>query len=133
MPLRRTDEGTGLRLGTGYEGISPLGDSSALLQLQQLAEQVQSRTSCLAAEAIDIGMVGSTQRIKRRLAAIFAADVAGYSRLMNQDEVGTLRTLTAHREIMDSLIAKHGAGSPTRLATASWPSSRASSMPCSAP
>ena len=34
-------------------------------------------------------------RVERRLAAIFAADVAGYSRLMGQDEVGTLRTLTA--------------------------------------
>ena len=53
-------------------------------------------------------MAGSAQRIERRLAAIFAADVAGYSRLMSQDEVGTLRTLTAHREIMDGLIAEHG-------------------------
>jgi TolB-like protein/class 3 adenylate cyclase len=42
------------------------------------------------------------------LAAIFAADVAGYSRLMAQDEVGTLRTLTAHREVMDRLIGDHG-------------------------
>src|ERR671916_3299157 len=48
------------------------------------------------------------QKIERRLAAIFAADVAGYSRLMSQDEVGTLRTLTAHRAIMDRLIAEHG-------------------------
>ena len=47
-------------------------------------------------------------KVERRLAAIFAADVAGYSRLMSQDEVGTLRTLTAHREIMDRLIAEHG-------------------------
>src|SRR5215217_7568057 len=47
-------------------------------------------------------------RVERRLAAIFAADVAGYSRLMSQDELGTLRTLTAHREIMDRLIAEHG-------------------------
>jgi adenylate cyclase len=46
--------------------------------------------------------------VERRLAAIFAADVAGYSRLMNKDEVGTLRTLAAHREVMDRLIAKHG-------------------------
>lgn len=47
-------------------------------------------------------------KVERRLAAIFAADVAGYSRLMSQDEVGTLRTLTAHRKIMDRLIAEHG-------------------------
>jgi adenylate cyclase len=44
---------------------------------------------------------------ERKLAAIFAADVAGYSRLMGEDEVGTMRTLTAHREVMDRLIAQH--------------------------
>jgi adenylate cyclase len=42
------------------------------------------------------------------LAAIVAADVAAYSRLMSQDEVGTLRALTAHREVMDCLIGEHG-------------------------
>ena len=47
-------------------------------------------------------------KVERRLAAIFAADVAGYSRLMEQDEVGTLRALTGHREIMDRLISEHG-------------------------
>jgi adenylate cyclase len=47
-------------------------------------------------------------KVERRLAAIFAADVAGYSRLMSQDEVGTLRNLTTHREIMDRLIADQG-------------------------
>jgi adenylate cyclase len=46
--------------------------------------------------------------VERKLAAIFAADVAGYSRLMSLDEVSTLRALTAHREVMDSLIAEHG-------------------------
>src|SRR4051794_18510353 len=45
--------------------------------------------------------------VQRHLAAIFAADVEGYSRLMSVDEVGTLRTLTAHREIMDRLITEH--------------------------
>src|SRR5215204_2120073 len=52
-------------------------------------------------------MPESDQPIERKLAAIFAADVAGYSRLMGQDEVGTLRRLAAHREIMDRLIATH--------------------------
>src|SRR5215204_896282 len=47
-------------------------------------------------------------KVERRLAAIFAADVAAYSRLMGRDEVGTLRALTAHREIMDRFIAEHG-------------------------
>ena len=52
-------------------------------------------------------MPDPAQPIERKLAAIFAADVAGYSRLMGQDEVGTLRTLAAHREIMDRLIGEH--------------------------
>jgi class 3 adenylate cyclase len=46
-------------------------------------------------------------RVERKLSAIFAADVEGYSRLMGQDEVGTLRTLTAYRVIIDRLIASH--------------------------
>ena len=48
------------------------------------------------------------QRVERRLAAIFAADVAGYSRLMSQNEAATLRALAAARDIMDGLIAAHG-------------------------
>jgi TolB-like protein/class 3 adenylate cyclase len=47
-------------------------------------------------------------RIGRRLAAIVAADVAGYSRLMGLDEVGTARTLREHRKVTDALVAKHG-------------------------
>jgi TolB-like protein len=47
-------------------------------------------------------------RVGRRLAAIVAADVAGYSRLMGFDEAGTARTLREHRVVIDSLIAKHG-------------------------
>ena len=35
-------------------------------------------------------------RVERKLSAIFAADVGGYSRLMGLDEVGTLRPLTAY-------------------------------------
>jgi hypothetical protein len=37
-----------------------------------------------------------------------AADVAGYSRLMGVDEVGTARTLREHRVVIDDLVAKHG-------------------------
>jgi TolB-like protein/class 3 adenylate cyclase/Tfp pilus assembly protein PilF len=47
-------------------------------------------------------------RVHRRLAAILAADVAGYSRLMGLDEVGTARTLREHRKVTDALVAKHG-------------------------
>jgi TolB-like protein/class 3 adenylate cyclase/Tfp pilus assembly protein PilF len=44
---------------------------------------------------------------ERRLVAIFAADVEGYSRLMGADEVGTLRNLTQKRAILDGLIASY--------------------------
>jgi adenylate cyclase len=47
------------------------------------------------------------QRVERKLSAIFAADVEGYSSLMGRDEVGTLRLLTAYRVIIDRLIASH--------------------------
>ncbi len=47
-------------------------------------------------------------RVERRLAAILAADVTGYSRLMGADEVGTLAALKAlRREIVDPAIAEH--------------------------
>ena len=47
-------------------------------------------------------------RVERRLAAILAADVAGYSRLMGVDEEGTLAALkAARREIIDPEIAEH--------------------------
>jgi len=49
-----------------------------------------------------------TARVERRLAAVFAADIAGYSRLMGADEVGTLEALKAiRREIVDPAIAEH--------------------------
>ena len=46
-------------------------------------------------------------RVKRRIAAILAADVAGYSRLIGNDEELTLSTLKKYREIVDGLIAHH--------------------------
>jgi class 3 adenylate cyclase len=67
--------------------------------------------------------------MERRLAAILAADVVGYSRLMGADEEGTLVRLKAHRdEITDPAIAKHK-GRIVKLMgdAACWPSSRASS------
>jgi TolB-like protein/class 3 adenylate cyclase len=47
-------------------------------------------------------------RVERRLSAIFAADVAGYSRLMGLDEAGTARILREHRVVADALVAEHG-------------------------
>ena len=43
---------------------------------------------------------------ERRLAAILSADAVGYSRLMAQDEGGTIRTVTAHRQVMVHCIER---------------------------
>src|SRR5215471_7429905 len=48
------------------------------------------------------------QPVERRLAAILAADMAGYSRLMGLDEAGTAQALREHRTAADPLIAQHG-------------------------
>ncbi len=48
------------------------------------------------------------QRAQRRLAAILAADVVGYSRMMREDETGTLAQLkTLRKEVFDPRIADH--------------------------
>ena len=48
------------------------------------------------------------ERVQRRLAAIVAADVVGYSRLMGGDETGTLTALKCHRAaLIDPTISEH--------------------------
>jgi adenylate cyclase len=47
------------------------------------------------------------ESFKRKLTAILSADVEGYSRLMGEDEDATIRTLTAYRDLMSTLIQKH--------------------------
>jgi len=47
-------------------------------------------------------------KVSRRLVAVFAADVEGYSRLMGADEVGTLKGLTERRAILDGIIGDYG-------------------------
>ena len=50
----------------------------------------------------------STERVERRLAAVLAADVAGYSRLMGNDELGTLAAVKAVRsDLVDPTIAAY--------------------------
>jgi len=74
------------------------------------------RSSCDAASTLagaaqtagPANMAGGKDRIQRKLTAILAADVAGYSRLMSRDERGTMKTLSAYRQLMDDLIAQHG-------------------------
>jgi len=48
-----------------------------------------------------------TQEVKRKLAAILSADVKGYSRLMGEDEKGTVHTLNTYKEVMTGLIQHH--------------------------
>jgi class 3 adenylate cyclase len=53
---------------------------------------------------------GSSRTTTRRLAAILAADVVGFSRLVGEDEAGTLSALREiRREIVNPLLAEHGA------------------------
>jgi class 3 adenylate cyclase len=47
------------------------------------------------------------ENVARRLVAILAADVVGYSRLMGEDEEETLKTLRAYREVIDGLVGEH--------------------------
>jgi adenylate cyclase len=65
--------------------------------------------------------VRAAEVMERKLAAILAADVAGYGRLMGVDEEGTLTALRAHREVVDGLVATHrglvfGGGDDSMLA-----------------
>src|SRR5713101_9158679 len=46
--------------------------------------------------------------IPRRRAAILAADIAGYSRLMHEDEPATVRDLKAHQSVILPLVGRHG-------------------------
>jgi adenylate cyclase len=53
-------------------------------------------------------MTNEEPSIQRRLAAILAADIAGYSRLMHADEAATVRDLKAHQSVILPLIGRHG-------------------------
>ena len=47
------------------------------------------------------------EKVKRKLTAILSADVKGYSRLMGEDEEGTIRTLKAYMEVITGFIQQH--------------------------
>jgi adenylate cyclase len=47
------------------------------------------------------------ERAKRRLSAILSADAKGYSRLMEEDELSTVQTIKAYREVMVRFIQKY--------------------------
>ena len=48
------------------------------------------------------------ERVKRKLSAILSADVVGFSRLMGEDELATVRTLEAYREMVTEVIRNYG-------------------------
>ena len=51
--------------------------------------------------------MATQEDVKRKLTAIFSADVQGYSRLMGDDEKATVETITAYRQVMTGLIERH--------------------------
>ena len=70
-------------------------------------------------------------RAERRLAAILATDVVGYSRLMGGDEEGTLAALKSLRKsLIDPKIAEHRGRIVRPRVTVPWSSLPARSMPC---
>ncbi len=75
------------------------GEPTRLYELQSVSS-MRTRVNASRAQS-------SARFIERRLVGIFNADVVGYSYLMADDEVATVVTLTAYREIMSSLIEQH--------------------------
>jgi adenylate cyclase len=64
-------------------------------------------------------------REQRKLAAVLAADVVGYSRLMGRDEAGTLARLKEHRaQRLEPALSRYGGRLVKLTATAFWPSFR---------
>ena len=112
------------------DGGSFATTASHLLRFSNLVEILrplmvppQSRTGWILHEIIlrtgmfDLGREALTglmaeERINRKLAAILAADVVGYSRLMASDEEGTLAALKRHRQtVFEPAVAAHQAAS----------------------
>jgi hypothetical protein len=98
-----------------------LGGSEAVPIWQKLSST--ARASMLRPTHGEHSM-STAERVGRRLTAILAADVAGYSRLMGADEEGTLAQLKTHRRaLVDPKVSEHRGRSSRPLETAcSWSS-----------
>ena len=75
------------------------GEPTALFELQGVSP-MRTRVNLARSR-------GSPRVIERRRVGLLSADVVGYSRLMADDEVATVETLTAYREVMTELIERH--------------------------
>jgi class 3 adenylate cyclase len=90
-----------LSLSPAGEGKGGKGVASPCFPLNGYRAYYAETRSCLRSAV-------TNERAERRLTAILAADVAGYSRLMGIDEEGTLARLKAHRrELVAPKIAEH--------------------------
>ncbi len=83
------------------------GELQILAEIQGILFQLNIWTERARPLSFRLEMHMEQQDAIRKLTTIFSADVKGYSRLMGDDEVATIRTLTAYREIISSLIENH--------------------------
>ena len=86
---------------TDCQNIYVAGLDTALEVEGEFAGAQLAGRGCIGARMSD------PMAVSRRLVAVFAADVEGYSRLMGADEVGTLKGLTERRAILDRFIGEH--------------------------
>lgn len=89
------------RKRSGHRGMMGIVGKAGTLHRRGTRSNVPLRCGELGS------VISAWERVERRLAAIFAADVAAYSRLMSQDEVRHLHSLAPHCEVMDRLRAWH--------------------------
>ncbi|TVR99109.1 MAG: response regulator [Rhodospirillales bacterium] len=96
------DRVTGLETGADDYVCKPFNPRELAARIQTLLRRASARPKALPAPR-------SPEAADRRMAAVLCADVAGYVRLMNQDETGTMRALWDHRrELIDPTLAAHG-------------------------
>jgi len=112
---RRGGDGPGLPMPAHRRNLSPT--KPVIGWMPGKCCPLEAASAQRAGHQVDAGLMQKGPRarmnkpvltVQRRLAAIFCADVAAYTLLMNADEAGTLRLLSSHREMTDRLIAQHG-------------------------
>jgi LuxR family transcriptional regulator, maltose regulon positive regulatory protein len=87
--------------------IRIVGKTSLFLVRNPWDNSQSSKDFVAIAATLQWGAMSQDIGIERKLAAVLAADVAGFSRLTEADEVGTMRMLAAQRAILDAAIARH--------------------------